>query len=75
MNDVISELSYKLYFLCSFLKNINNNLFQKLSNTMHILNEIRNRQDFVLDVMVARQFPNDGQSDLHYLNSLGNYDQ
>jgi 20S proteasome alpha/beta subunit len=53
----------------------NNNLFQKLSNTMHILKENRNRQDFVLDVMVARQFPNDGQSDLHYLNSLGNYDQ
>lgn len=53
----------------------NNNLFQKLSNTMHILKEIRNRQDFVLEIMVARQFPNYGQSDLYVLNSLGNYDR
>jgi 20S proteasome alpha/beta subunit len=53
----------------------NNNLFQKLSNTMHILRKIRNRQDFALEIMVARQFPNDGQSDLYFLNSFGNYDR
>ena len=41
----------------------NNNLFQKLSNAMHILREIRNRQDFALEIMVARQFPNYGQSE------------
>ena len=53
----------------------NNNLFQKLSNTMRKLRCIRNRQNFVLEVMVARQFPKDGQSDLYYINSTGNYDR
>lgn len=53
----------------------NNNLFQKLSNTMHILRKIRNRQDFSLEIMVARQFPNDGQSDLSFVNSFGNCDR
>jgi 20S proteasome alpha/beta subunit len=52
----------------------NSNLLQKLSNTMHVLRDIRNRQDFALQIMVARQFPNNGQSDLYVLNSLGNYD-
>ena len=50
------------------------NLFQKLSNIMHILMKIRKYQDFALQIMVARQFPNNGQSDLYLLNSLDNYE-
>jgi|ERR671918_1724248 20S proteasome alpha/beta subunit len=52
----------------------NNNLVEKLSIAMHMLKKIRNRQDFALEIMIARQFPNNGRSDLFVLNSHGIYD-
>ena len=53
-------------------KYTHDNLFQKLSNIMRILMKIRNRHGFALEIIVARQFPKDRQSDLYLLNSLGN---
>jgi 20S proteasome alpha/beta subunit len=49
-----------------------NNLIQKLSTTMNMLREIRDQhsKDFRLSVMVARQFPKNGKSDLYVLGLM-----
>jgi 20S proteasome alpha/beta subunit len=51
------------------------NLLEKISDAMHVLFEARSNQYFDLRVMVGRQFPKDGNSDLHIVDSCGNIDQ
>jgi 20S proteasome alpha/beta subunit len=57
-------------------KYTSNNLIQKLSNSMNILRGFRDEhsKDFSLSVMIARQFPRDGRSDLHVVKSNGKYE-
>jgi 20S proteasome alpha/beta subunit len=45
------------------------NLLKKISDSMHNLLEARSNQYFDLRIMVGRQYPNDGNSDLHIVDS------
>jgi 20S proteasome alpha/beta subunit len=47
------------------------NLIEKISAAMLVLFEARSRQFYKLRIMVGRQFPNNGKSDLHVVDSLG----
>jgi len=47
------------------------NLVKKIAGAMLVLFEARSRQFFELRVMIGRQFPNNGKSDLHVVDSLG----
>jgi 20S proteasome alpha/beta subunit len=47
------------------------NLLKKIAEAMLILFEARSRQFFELRVMIGRQFPNNGKSDLHLVDSKG----
>ncbi|HMH10325.1 MAG TPA: hypothetical protein VK553_06415 [Candidatus Nitrosopolaris rasttigaisensis] len=50
------------------------NLLEKISDAMHVLLKARSNQYFDLRLMIGRQFPNDGNSDLHIVDSCGNID-
>jgi len=47
------------------------NLIEKIAAAMLVLFEARSRQFYKLRIMVGRQFPNNGKSDLHVVDSLG----
>ena len=52
-------------------KYTSDNLMKKIADAMHVLLEARSRQFFELRVMVGRQFPKNGKSDLHLVDSKG----
>jgi 20S proteasome alpha/beta subunit len=52
-------------------KYTSDNLVKKTADAMHVLLVARSRQFFELRVMVGRQFPNNGKSDLHLVDSKG----
>jgi len=47
------------------------NLVNKIAEAMCVIKEARSNQYFDLRVMIGRQFPRDGKSDLHVVNSQG----
>jgi 20S proteasome alpha/beta subunit len=47
------------------------NILEKIASTMVMLLEARSNQPFNLTVLIGRQFPNNGKSDLHVVDSLG----
>jgi 20S proteasome alpha/beta subunit len=55
-------------------KYTDDNLVNKIVDAMCVLKESRSGQYFDLRVMIGRQFPNDGKSDLHVVNSEGRID-
>ena len=55
-------------------KYTNDNLVNKIADAMYIVKEARSNQYFDLRVMIGRQFPRYGKSDLHVVNSEGRID-
>lgn len=61
------------YIICRDLpeKYTSENILQKIASTMSALLEARSNQSFDLTVLVGRQFPNNGKSDLHVVDFRG----
>jgi 20S proteasome alpha/beta subunit len=56
-------------------KYTDDNLVNKIADAMCVIKEARSNQYFDLRVMIGRQFPNDGESDLHVVSSEGRIDR
>jgi hypothetical protein len=56
-------------------KYTDDNLVNKIADAMCVIKEARSNQYFDLRVMIGRQFPNDGESDLHIVSSEGRIDR